>query len=640
MTPPASPARLDHRPEIDGLRAVAIASVVIGHAFPAWLPGGFAGVDIFFVISGYLITAIIASELAAGRFSLWQFWQRRIRRIVPALAVMLWVTAIGAWAILTPEDFVQFSKSLAAAAMFGPNLLFARDVDYFATAAGYAPLIHTWTLGVEEQFYLVFPVLMLALFRWRRRAAVVVVAAITLASFVLALWLAPRWPLGAFYLLPTRMWELGLGALCALVPLPRQPRGPVAALGLALIAAGVLVIAPGTPAPGAWFLLPTLGAVLVIRHAHRGTLTGRVLAWPTLAGLGLVSFGTYLWHQPLLALGDYLWFGGLPIAARGALIVIAVALGAASYRWIEQPVRRRKVLKRAAPLVLSAAFALAVPAAVGAAGFAGWLLPASGPAAVRMDGLKPALAHVPVIIPARGELAFVLYGDSHAAQYYPALAERFGPGALVSQSNCLAAADLRNNPSDWTYSANCDALPGQLAGVLQDRGVRTVIWAQRWERTLYREGSGEAIGSTTDPRGAALLFAALRRAQAQMPKGTRVLLVGNSPTAWAAGERFSEGWLRCRAALNTDCPMGYPVTLAEGREVSARLKAFAAATPGFAYVDPADSLCGTAQCWFVQDGTLNYWDGSHMTLSAARRVTRSIDPALIPQASHVQATLP
>lgn len=640
MTRLASPARLDHRPEIAGLRAVAIASVVIGHALPAWLPGGFAGVDIFFVISGYLITAIIAGELAAGRFSLRQFWQRRIRRIVPALAVMLWVTAIAAWAILTPEDFTQFSKSLVAAALFGPNLLFARDVDYFATAAGYAPLIHTWTLGVEEQFYLVFPVLMLALFRWRRRAVVVAVAAITLASFALAVWLAPRWPLGAFYLLPTRMWELGLGALCALVPLPRHPRGLIAALGLALIAAGFGLIGPGTPAPGAWFLLPTLGAVLVIRHAHRGTLAGRMLGLRGVAGLGLVSFGTYLWHQPLLALGDYLWFGGLPVAARGALVVVAVALGAASYRWIEQPVRRRKVLKRGAPLMLAAIFALAVPAALGAAGFAGWLLPASGPAAMRMDGLKPPLANIPVIIPPGGKLAFVLYGDSHAAQYYPALADRFGPGALISQSGCLAADDLRNNPPDWKYSADCNALPGQLEDVVQDRGVRTMIWAQRWERTLYREGSGEAIGSTTEARGAALLLGALRRMKTRLPQDTRIVLVGNSPTAWAAGEQYAEGWLRCRAALNTDCPMGYPAALAEGRAISAQLKAFAAATPGFAYVDPADSLCGPAQCWFVQDGTLNYWDGSHMTLSAARRVAESIDPALVPQASRMQATLP
>lgn len=634
------PAWLEHRPEIDGLRAIAIASVVISHAFPALLPGGFSGVDIFLVISGYLITAIIAAELAAGRFSLWQFWQRRIRRIVPALAVMLAVTGMAAWAILTPEDFAQFAKSLVAAALFGSNLLFARDVDYFATAAGYAPLIHTWTLGVEEQFYLVFPVVMLAVFRWRRDAACVVVAGITLASFALALWLAPRWPLGAFYLLPTRMWELGLGALCALVPLPRHPRAAAAALGLVLITAGFFVIGPGTPAPGAWFLLPTFGAVLVIRHAHRATLAGRMLGAGVLTGLGLVSFGIYLWHQPLLALGDYLWFGGLPIGARGALIVVAVGLGAASYRWIEQPVRRRTVLAHGTGLMVAAAFALAVPVALGAAGFAGWLLPASGSMAARMDGLKPPQANVPVIIPPKGDLRFVLYGDSHAAQYYAALTQQYGPGALVSQSGCLAADNLRNNPPSWKYTAACDALPAMLSRVVNDRGVRTVFWAQRWERMLYPAGSAAAIGLTTDARGAAALIDAIRRVQAQLPRGTRIVLIGNSPTAWAAGKQFREGWLRCRAAINTDCPESYPAALAEGRVVSARLERLAAATPGLAYVDPADSLCTSGRCWFVQDGTLNYWDGSHMTLSAARRVARTIDPALLGTTARAQATLP
>jgi hypothetical protein len=359
-----------------------------------------------------------------------------------------------------------------------------------------------------------------------------------------------------------------------------------------------------------------------------------------LTGVGLISFGTYLWHQPLLALGRYLWFGGLPVWASLALIAISVGLGAASWRWIEQPVRRRKLLPGPRALVMAAAAALALPVAAGAAGFAGWLLPASGHEAARLDGLKPPRANVPVIIPPQGKLAFVLYGDSHASQYYDALTQRFGPGALISQSGCLAADNLRNNPPGWKYTADCNALPGQLASVLRDRGVRTVIWAQRWERDLFPVGSATWTGSTTEDAGAAALLAAIKRARAQMPEGTRIILMGNSPTAWAAGERFGQGWLRCRAAINTDCPASYPEAQAEGRGISARLKDLAAITPGFAYVDPKSALCSAGQCWFVQDGTLNYWDGSHMTLSAARRVAATIDPALLAAEPAPPAILP
>lgn len=625
------PGKAAHRPEIDGLRAVAIGAVLAHHAFPGVLPGGFTGVDVFFVISGYLITGIVTRELAEGRFSLWRFYQRRIRRIVPALGIMLAVVGLAGWAILTPVDFYQFAKALAASALFGSNLLFARDADYFASEAGFQPLIHTWTLGVEEQFYLLFPLLLMATFRWRRAAVLPMAALLGCASFALALWLAPRWPLGAFYLLPTRMWELMLGAAAALIiphiAVAQPARSAAALIGLGLIIAGFWLITPQSPAPGVLFLLPTVGTAFVILGAGRADPTGRLLGWRPVAALGLISFGTYLWHQPLLFFAHYLWFGQLPLAASVLAIAAALALGAASWRFIEQPVRTRAFLREPGVLLMASAAVLALPVAAGAAGYLRALLPRSAAQAQALDALPPPGVHDARVIPAAGALGYVLYGDSHAGQYRIAMDERFGPGALISQSGCLAADGITNmEPASDTDGA-CRTLPDVMVELVRSRKVKTVFWAQRWERSLYDAATGTDLGETTGTAAPAL-FAALERTAARLPMDVRIIIIGNAPTAWAAGPVMGQGWLRCRVWRNVACPLDYPASKAEGRAISAALRDFAARNPRFAYVDAAAPLCPGGRCLLMQDGTLNYWDGSHLTTTAARRVVATIPAAL------------
>lgn len=625
--PGASPG---HRPEIDGLRALAIAPVVLHHAAPDLLPGGFAGVDVFFVISGFLITGIIAGELAAGRFSLWRFWERRLRRIVPALAAMLGVTALAGWAILTPEDFAQFAKALVAASVFASNIHFARGTGYFDGAEGSLPLLHTWTLGVEEQFYLLFPLMLLAAWRWRPGAMLPLVMVTGLASFALALWLAPREPLAAFYLLPTRMWELMLGAACAL--LPRRPRadGRLAAAGVGLIIAGFILIDPEGLAPGPLFLLPTIGTALVLLFASCETPAGRMLALAPLAWLGLISFGLYLWHQPVLAFVQYLYFGPLPPLALVTAVAAAVGLAFLSYRWIEQPVRTRQWLARPALLAATCLAVLAAPLAAGALGFTRQLLPQSAAEAQRLGGLRPKGALDTEVITQSGPIGFVLYGDSHAGQYYPAATGRFGSGALLTENGCLSADGVSNWQSGSAKGEACNALPDRLVELVQERGITTVIWAQRWDRELYDTDTDTAIGRSTD-RAAPALLAAVTRTIDRLPRGTRVILVGSSPTAWAAGPLMQHGWLRCQAFRNATCPESYPASLAEGREANPHLRQLAARDPRVTYIDAAAPLCRAGRCLLIQDGKLNYWDGSHMTRAAAGRVMAQIDPALITQ---------
>ncbi|WP_285709261.1 acyltransferase family protein [Erythrobacter oryzae] len=624
--PAPGPASGGHRPEIDGLRALAIAPVVVHHAAPTLLPGGFAGVDVFFVISGCLITGIIAGELASGRFTLRGFWERRARRIIPALVAMLAVTAGAAWAILTPEDFLQFAKALLAASLFASNLHFARDTGYFDAGEGALPLLHTWTLGVEEQFYLLFPLVMLGAWRWNRSALLPVAALLGAASLAAALWLAPRWPLATFYLLPTRMWELMLGAVCAL--LPRAPRadGRLAMAGLAAIIAGFALIDPDAPAPGVLFLLPTLGTALVLLFCGPATAAGRLLSAPPLVGLGLISFGLYLWHQPVLALAQYVHFGPLPVWALVAAVGVSVALASASWRWIEQPVRQRRWLAAPALLAGACAAALALPLGVGVAGYARALLPRSGAEAAALDGLRPRGALDPEVIPATGALGFVLYGDSHAGQYFPDATGRFGAGALISENGCLAAEGITNWSAPGAKQRVCAGLPDRLVELVRTRRIGTVIWAQRWDRELYDAKSGKALGRSSG-QAAPALAAAITRTIDRLPPGTRVILVGNSPTAWAAGPIMQQGWLRCRAYLGEPCPDSYPATLAEGRAVNPLLRELAMRDPRVTYVDAAAPLCSEERCWLIQNGRLNYWDGSHMTRAAAGRVMGQIAPA-------------
>ncbi|MFC3101126.1 acyltransferase family protein [Altererythrobacter lauratis] len=614
MTEPA------YRPEIDGLRAVAIIPVVLFHAKVPGFGGGFAGVDVFFVISGYLITRIIMGELAEGRFTLAGFFERRARRILPPVFPVLFATTIAAWAIFTADDFRQFAQSLAATALFGANFLFARSADYFTTQEGFTPLIHMWSLAVEEQFYLLFPLLLLTLWKFNRRLIGPAILVIAVGGLALAILAAPRHPLLAFYLLPTRMWELAAGALCALAIRHVRPHGALALAGLALITAGFALIGEATSVPGAMMLLPVGGTALVILFASPQNSAGRLLALRPLVGIGLVSFGLYLWHQPLFAFAQYQWVGALPGWVTAALIAASAALAVLSWALLEKPVRQRRTLRSRAALAAVCLSATLIAAAVGVAGNFRKIEPRSAAVMRQMDGARPAHFNQPLAIPDGASLPFILYGDSHAGQYYPAFVERLGNGALLSENGCLSAPGVNG----WPDQPACARHVDRLVELATERQPPLVIWAQRWERELFDSATGQSLGALADRDGAEL-FAAIDRLLSRLPPQTRLVLVGNSPTAWAAGDAMYGGWLRCRAYLNAHCPDAYPAAMAEGRAESRLLAAYAARNPRVVYLDAAAPLCPDGRCIIREDETLLYWDGSHLTVAAARRVVNSLD---------------
>ena len=291
------------RPEIDGLRAIAVVPVILFHAGLTLLPGGYVGVDVFFVISGYLITGLLLLDLDAGRYSLAQFYERRARRILPALFVVVAVTLPLGFAVMLPGQFRDLSESVVTVILFLSNLYFLTQIDYFAPDAALQPLLHTWSLAVEGQFYLAFPALLALLWRAGRGRTIWVLAGLALASLALADWGGRENPARSFFFTGTRIWELLAGSLAAIAGHGRVLRGNdrAAMAGLAMIAASMLLFDPSTPVPGLPALLPVSGTIAVLCFATAGTRTARLLSWHPVVVVGLVSYSAYLWHHPLFA---------------------------------------------------------------------------------------------------------------------------------------------------------------------------------------------------------------------------------------------------------------------------------------------------------------------------------------------------
>jgi peptidoglycan/LPS O-acetylase OafA/YrhL len=361
-----------YRPEIDGLRAIAVAAVILFHGQLAPLPGGFAGVDVFFVISGYLIGGLILDDLAAGRFSLLRFYERRVRRIVPALVVVLTATTVAMALLADPPQLLAYAQSLLSVVLMVSNLFFGAKSGYFAPALADAPLLHTWSLAVEEQFYLAFPPLLALL--WRRGWVPGGLAVLALASLALAVWLWPRDPDLAYFFPLTRAWELLLGALAVVIERRWRLSGRplLAALGLALIlsALGLQTEASAYPAlPALW---PTLGAALVVVFSRADRGVGRVLASAPFVALGLVSYSAYLWHQPLFALARIVLTDPPGWTVRAGLAGLTLVLAWASWALVEQPFRRprRRWLPDRRPLFAAAGLAGLALALVAGLGWA------------------------------------------------------------------------------------------------------------------------------------------------------------------------------------------------------------------------------------------------------------------------------
>ena len=369
-----------YRADIDGLRAVAVLSVIGFHASPKSITGGFIGVDVFFVISGYLISSLILNGLKNGSFSYVEFYARRARRIFPALTVvLLFVWGLG-WFAFDPTNFFALSKHIVAGAAFAANIVTYFEVGYFDAPASTKPLLHLWSLGVEEQFYLVFPLLIVLL--WRHKAANLILSAIAVASFALNVVTVRYYPSFAFYLPLTRFWEFLAGTLLAYDAIKRPGFGWAArlevnalrdnaasAIGMLMILGGIFIVPATGEYPGWWALLPVVGTALIIWAGQRAWINRKILADQKLVFIGLISYPLYLWHWPLIVMGQAIvrdYSPANPHARTTTIVAVAISfvLSWLTFEFVERPIRTRRLSIGLRWIAGASAISLAVVALV------------------------------------------------------------------------------------------------------------------------------------------------------------------------------------------------------------------------------------------------------------------------------------
>lgn len=632
VNPGASPPSRAFRADINALRAFAIVAVIGFHYRLAGFAGGFAGVDVFFVVSGFLMTGIIASRLEAARFSLVAFYVDRTLRIVPALAALLAVVLAVGWLRLVPGDYEVLGKNVGTAALFASNL--RSHIDYFAPDVGQEWLLHTWSLSAEWQFYLAYPLLMLGL--WKaglRRAIPALLALAALVSFALSLWLLHHLPMAAFYLLPSRAWELLAGALAFYAPSFDRTRAHAMRLAGAGLLVATLLVANDRAWPGWLALMPTVGTLLVLAAgpARLPMPVARATGW-----IGLASYSIYLWHWPLALWVNARHAGDLGWSA--AAIALSALLGLASYRWIEQAPRRLAARGRGALLALGALLAVAA---------AGWMVARAqgvpgrfGPAIALVESdartlpdIPPAcfsaLGEVPPLCRiGQGEPRLILLGDSHAAAAFPGVAAALGrtqaPAGAFSFSAYVGCMPVFGGRTAVVPSRCAEFAARHLPPLARPRAVPVVLVAS-WESyfdVVYGPFGREHAGG--DPDAIARSFEETACALARAGPTYALLPTPGFPELVPlALER------RLRDGVAGDISRPLAAYERENARSLAMLR-HAARKCGLRLLDPAPFLCPAGRCLGSSGNRALYRDSEHLSVVGARRLAPLFSTVLAP----------
>jgi len=645
-----------YRPEIDGLRAVAVMMVMFHHADFAWASGGFIGVDIFFVLSGHVITVLALDAMEAGRFSIIDFYERRARRIMPALIVMCASLLAPAYWLMLPGQLIAFGRNLVATLLLYSNVSYWKAANYFSERAELNPLLHSWTLAVEGQFYLLFPLIVPTLRRLGLRPMVLILATALLASLAASEWAAHSHPAANFYLAPSRAWELIAGILSALAHRHglRIARPAAAWIALPLLILPLLIYDAGTPFPGLATVPVVLGTILLLRGEIRETAVGRLLATRPLVLTGLMSYSLYLWHQPLFAFYRLHRGGEISTAAGCILILLVFPIAYLSWRFVERPARRPD-----GPLATRTALLLFLAVSIGSSvAVAHWIKVERGllqrmPAPVirvldaRFGGRRGCLNRLSAEAIAAGERCFIgaeqgrptlaIIGDSHAASIADDL------------SDALRARGIRATIFTWSWCPPLAGLDGDLAArrkciaardaaleqIAADKHIRTVLFYAEWANyttgytqasydppTAFQfDGGGRIADNPVQfARAARATFTALNRS------GKRLIVVRSTPEfTFRIPERAARLLLNRSGRLST---LDLPIVDYHRRSGEAmRLLDQAAEGMDVRFVDPIPALCPAGRCPVLDGrGEALYTDHNHLS----RRGVLRIVPLLIP----------
>lgn len=648
-----------YRPDIDGLRAVAILSVVLYHAGVPAASGGFIGVDIFFVISGYLIGGHIFSELRAGSFSFLRFYQRRAKRILPAFYAVLAFTVVASLLLLSPVENHLFALSALSAALSISNIFFLHFLEgYFHVRADFHPLLMTWSLGVEEQFYAVIPLLMVLLARIRRSLLIPAILAVCVLSFLLAWRQVGIDPTSAFYLLPSRAWELGIGVFLAVLQQTRKPltiSAPWTQLlcltGLALVLAPIFLLNRESPFPGPSALPPVLGTAIVIA-VPASWINRRILSLPPLVFIGRVSYSWYLWHWPLLSYLSIACNDQLPALAAAFAVVASLALAIASYYFIEQPFRNSK--RSPGPMLIRyAAISLTLMVVCGAIWMSAKIpwMPQRFPEAAKVEQNAELRADVSCV-PGQGESilappcfdatdprpAVAVWGDSHSMSVAHSLrsianAQNYG-FVQLSLPACLPTTGATTYGFSFRASGSQCMEFNRMALhlLLTDRHIQIVVLAGRWSNFFQPDGGdGRLLTDSASqpqkltPEAASLLFresltASIQKLQAA---GKQVVVLEDVPTfgfdplsrtmtAHIPVRHLLAQWLDSSAA--NDPGVSTTADSALVNYTNEHLKTTIDSLHGVPLFDLYAALCGSsAVCPYRIGDRMLYRDGHHVT---------------------------
>ena len=621
-----------YRPDIDGLRAIAVLSVVGFHAFPVTVKGGFVGVDVFFVISGFLISTIIFGNVVKDGFSFFDFYSRRIRRIFPALSIVLIATLAFGGMVLLADEYALLGKHVAAGAGFVSNFVLWHEHGYFDANADSKPLLHLWSLAIEEQFYIAWPIVLCV--AWQRRISLLwVTVALALASFVFNLFMSTHDGIGDFYSPLTRSWELLAGGLLAYAtlfhasvvePSSRGTREALSILGLAALAAGLAFTRSTSAFPGWWAVLPVAGATAIIAAGPHAWINRQVLGSRPLVWFGLISFPLYLWHWPLLSFLRIIGNEYPSRTDRIVAILVAVALAWLTYRLIERPVRFGT---HARSLVVGL---FVVVMATGVGGLVGYRnggfvsRPAADPAVVNEGDIGSdefhtyIAAHFRPCMPAEvrdeplapcaqsreGPIDLAIVGDSHAESVFVGLAE-----ALPALNVAFYMRDSIPIPDNPRFAKT-------YASVIADPAIRTVVLAAWWSKRLR-----EVPAATRLPKMQATI-------DALIAAGKQVWLLEDTPNFSFTPRfcKYASGFLR-----RNRCSEPVASNAIEQADDYRVFSPLLAANEGLHMLAAFGYFCDRSTCSMGRDGVLLFRDSNHLSLQGSKMLARRLvagNPAL------------